>query len=249
MASLLDIYRQNDPEKARLEAEKKALEAKRSSAISGIQTIGSGGLSLGDIDKWLTDNPDAQYFRIGNGGSVNDSRLRGGNPFGMMNMGGAGLGQGQVDGKGPTDSRGGGWYDTDAAIVSQDTDENQKSIFRYATVQPRAADAKGKKGEQATIGINWTPEEFYKQNGFDWSADDGMIVSRNEYGQLKERIKASDTSGFLNAPQKYPERKVTSPNIVDDLVSTEQKKKPVTKATILTGAPEGLGGGGTILGG
>lgn len=236
MASLLDIYRKN-PEEQRLEAERKALQAKRDSAISGVQTIGKGGLSLGDIDKWLADNPDAQYFRIANGGGVKDNRYRGGTlqPGPRGGLMGA--------------TRTGGWNDSDAAIVSQDSDERSKSIFRYATVQPRAADAKGKKGEKATIGINWTPSEFYKQYGFDWNEADGMIVSRAEYGKLKEQIKARDTSGFLNAPTKYPERKVDSPAVVDDLAFQQSKKKPVTKATILSGAPEGLGGGGTILGG
>ncbi len=240
MASLLDIYRKN-PEEERLAAEKKALEAKRTAALSGVQTIGKGGVSLGDIDKWLADNPDAQYFRIGNGGSVNDARLRGGS---FMMPGSAAARDAAQN-----DPRRGGWFDTDAAIVSQDSDERSKSIMRYATVQPRAADAKGKKGEKATIGINWTPSEFYKQYGFDWDANDGMIVSRAEYGKLKEQIKAKDSSGFLNAPTKYPERKVDSPAVVDDLAFQQSKKKPVTKATILSGAPEGLGGGGTILGG
>lgn len=155
-------------------AAKKAAEA-RSKAVSGVTTVGKGGVTFATIDKWLADNPDAEYFRIA------DSTKKVGT--GYMRRDSAGMSSDQA-----------------AAIVGQDRDKGNSVIRRYATVQAAGATAKGKRGEQATVGINYTPTDFYKANGFEYSAADGFILSRNEYNKLKESAaKKGKADQFLSA--------------------------------------------------
>lgn len=236
MASILDIYRKD-----------------RSSLIGEVPVIGKGALTLKEIDTWLTDNPDAQYFRIENTGNLIDA-----NPMGMIN------GR-EVS---PTEYRsllpytGGGVAPVDpetaartnsglaSAIVAQDSDRGNMRYLSYTQAQMMGVPGTRKSQGIAppTIAINYEPGSFYGTNGLEYDKNDGMILSREEYGRFKEQVVAQDKSGFLKNPTKSPERRVDSPNVVDDLVFT-QKQKPASKNTILSGAPDGLGAGGTILGG
>lgn len=155
-------------------AAKKAAEA-RSKAVSGVTTVGKGGVTFATIDKWLADNPDAEYFRIA------DSDKKVGT--GYQRRDDAGLSSDQA-----------------AAIVGSSSDSGNSVIRRYATVQAAGATSKGKRGEQATVGINYTPTDFYKANGFEYSAADGFILSRAEYGKLKESAaKKGKSDQFLSA--------------------------------------------------
>lgn len=155
-------------------AAKKAAEA-RSKAVSGVTTVGKGGVTFSTIDKWLADNPDAEYFRIA------DSTKKVGT--GYMRRDSAGMSSDQA-----------------AAIVGQDSDAGNSVIRRYATVQAAGATATGKRGEQATVGINYTPSDFYKANNLTYSASDGYILSRAEYNSLKEQAaKKGSGDQFLSA--------------------------------------------------
>ena len=155
-------------------AAKKAAEA-RNKAVSGVTTVGKGGVTFATIDKWLADNADAEYFRIGDATSKVGNGYRRRDDAGMSS-------------------------DQAAAIVGQDRDKGNSVIFRYATVQAAGATSKGKRGEQATVGINYTPTDFYKANGFEYSAADGFILSRAEYGKLKESAaKKGKSDQFLSA--------------------------------------------------
>ena len=163
---LQKAYKADDAKKA---------AAAREKSLSGVKTIGSGGVTFANIDKWLTANPDAEYFRITNSATK------------------VGTGYMRRDDAGESS-------DQAAAIVGQDRDKGNSVIRRYATVQAAGATAKGKRGEQATVGINYTPTDFYKANSLEYSAADGFILSRAEYGKLKESAaKKGKSDQFLSA--------------------------------------------------
>lgn len=160
------------------EAKKKAADAKK--LVDGVASVGSGPVTFADIDKWLADNPDAQYFRIGNGGgSVQGARsyVVKGNPFGAI---GGAAGREAAD-SGELQM----WSDNDAAIVGQDIDKQTRDIFRYANISA-APTRQGKRGEKATVGQQYTGSSFFTDNGIEYNTNYGMIYSRDEYGKLKE---------------------------------------------------------------
>lgn len=161
-------------------AAKKEAEA-RNKAVSGVTTVGKGGVTFATIDKWLADNADAEYFRIADSDKKVGTGYRRRDDAGMSS-------------------------DQAAAIVGQDRDKKNSVIRRYATVQAAGATSKGKRGEKATVGINYTPTDFYKANGFEYSAADGFILSRAEYNKLKESAaKKGKSDQFLSAgPEKKP---------------------------------------------
>lgn len=163
---LADKYDDEAKAKAKAEAAQKA--------IGGVASVGKGATTFADIDKWLDANPDAQYFRIENGGnSVREARS-------YTNEYGA-------------------WDDNSAAIVGQDRDKGARDIFRYANIS--AADVRtGKRGEKATVGAQYTPSSFFKDNGIDYKSDYGLVYSRDEYGKLKEWASTKGKSDqFLSA--------------------------------------------------
>lgn len=156
------------------EAKAKAAADAAKKAISGVASVGKGAVTFADIDKWLDANPDAQYFRIENGGnSVREPRSYT-NEYGS-------------------------WSDNDAAIVGQDRDKGARDIFRYANIT--AADVrKGKRGEKATVGAQYTPSSFFSDNGIAYNSSYGMVYSRDEYGALKEWASTKGKSDqFLSA--------------------------------------------------
>lgn len=174
------------------QAAKKKAEADKK-LVDGVASVGSGPVTFGDIDKWLADNPDAQYFRIGNGGgSVPGARsyVVSGNPFGAIG-GAAGR-----DGDAANVQM---WSDNDAAIVGQDIDKQVRDIFRYANISA-APTRKGKRGEQATVGQQYTGSSFFTDNGIEYNTSYGMVYSRDEYGKLKEWASSVGKSDqFLSA--------------------------------------------------
>ena len=89
------------------EKEKAAKEsaAKAKDLVNGVGVVGKGATTFAEIGKWLADNPDAQYFRIDNGGSsVNEARS-----YVVQ------YGDSSVDGSPGAQY----WSDNDAAIVWQ----------------------------------------------------------------------------------------------------------------------------------
>lgn len=159
------------------DAAKAEAEAKRiGDLISGVGSVGKGAVTFSQIDKYLADNPDAKYFRIENGGNnVGKAARSYTNDFGT-------------------------WSDNDAAIVGQDSDKGARDIFRYANISA-ATPRTGKRGEKATVGIQYSPSSFFKDNEIaDYKSDYGMIYSRDEYGALKEKAASIGKSDkFLSA--------------------------------------------------
>lgn len=148
---------------------------KAQKAISGVASVGKGAQTFADIDKWLDENPDAEYFRIENGGTNAANIARSyTNEYGT-------------------------WADNDAAIVGQDSDKWTRDIFRYANIS--AADVRqGKRGEKSTVGVKYTPSDFFKTNEIEYKSDYGMVYSRAEYGKLKESAaKMGKSDQFLSA--------------------------------------------------
>jgi len=156
------------------EAAAKAAAEKASKAISGVKTVGKGATTFATIDKWLADNPDAEYFRIENGGkSVREPRSY--------------------------TNQYGSWSDNDAAIVGQDRDKGARDIFRYANISA-ANPRTGKRGEKATVAAQYTPSAFFEANDIAYKSDYGMVYSRDEYGKLKEwASKKGKSDQFLSA--------------------------------------------------
>ena len=157
-----------------------AKKANADKLIGGIKIVNKGATTFGEIDKWLSDNPNEQYFRIGNGGSrVKEAR-------------------GYETGNGM-------WTDNDAAIVGQERDKGTRDIFRYANFSPMPP-RQGKRGEKATVSGQYNPSSFFKDNGIDYNTQYGMIYSRDEYGKVKESAaKHGKGDRFLEAGQKLPE--------------------------------------------
>lgn len=163
------------------EAAAKAKQAAFDKALAAVPTISKGATSFADIDAWLSKNPDAQYFRIGNdGNTVKKARSY---TFGQKN---------------------GQWDDNDAAIVGQNSDKGARDIFRYANIS--AANVRtGKRGEKATVGKQYNGGSFFDQAGVAYNSSYGMVLSRDEYGQLKEwSAKAGASDQFLKTYQKNP---------------------------------------------
>lgn len=156
-------------------------EARTMQELSSIKSVGKGAQTFADIDKWLADNPDEQYFRIENGGDNTKGYSR------------------TYTGKYGT------WSDNDAAIVGQDKDKEKRDIFRYANIS--AADIRtGKRGEKSTVGMQYSPSRFFSDKNIEYKSDYGLVYSRDEYGKLKESAaKAGKSDRFLEAPKKTPE--------------------------------------------
>lgn len=154
-------------------------EAKAKKAIGGVKSVGKGAVTFADIEKWLDANPDEKYFRIDNGGkTVGEAR--------------------SYTGKYGT------WSDNDAAIVGQNRDKGARDIFRYANIS--AADVRtGKRGEKSTVGLQYSPSSFFKENSIEYNSSYGMVYSRDEYGALKNKAaKIGKSDRFLEAPVKKP---------------------------------------------
>jgi len=209
------------------QAERDAYVKRHSELVSGISTIGKGAVSFKDIDTYLKENPDTQFFRIGNGGRVSGrDKMR------------SGTGQHT-------------WLDSNAAI-SNDTDKFKTQDRRYVNISP-AGSVRGKWSESG-IGIAYTPQEFYKANNLQFFGDDGLILSRDEYGKLKENVKAKDKSGFLVQHEKQAGTRIERGTAKDDgnIVLNKRRRGP-SNETILTDREGGLGTGtalsqATILG-
>lgn len=179
-------------DKAKAEAENKRigdLEAE-------LPSVGKGAVTFAQVDKFLTDNPDAKYFRIDNGGnSVKEPRSYR-TSFGK-------------------------WDDNSAAIVGQDSDKRSRDIFRYANISamtPRT----GKRGEKATVGLQYEPSSFFKDNSGTYKTDYGLVYSRDEYGKLKSQ------AAEIGKADRFLEAAVQKPALSSDYGRN-------TKSTILTG--------------
>lgn len=177
-AALQSLYGNNKLTPAQEKA--KAAEDKRiSDTLGGVTTIGKGAMTFANIDKYLADNPDAQYFRIEN--TINAPS--GGLKNGMMN---AAVSKAAKQGI--------------ASIVGQDSDAKaKKGKERYANVTANG-------GDGAVVGLKYTPSSFFKDNSIEYNSDYGMIYSREEYGKLKEDAASKGKSDrFLEAAVKKPE--------------------------------------------
>lgn len=165
-------------DKAKAEAAEKA---RIDAALGGVKTISKGATTFDQIDQWLSANPDAQYFRIGNdGNTVNKPRSY---TFGQK------YGQ---------------WDDNDAAIVASKADQGARDIFRYTNISA-ANPRTGKRGEKATISQQYSGGSFFKENNIGYNSSYGMILSRDEYGALKN-MAAQKGAGdqFLKAYSQTP---------------------------------------------
>lgn len=161
-------------------AEKARIEA----ALKAVPVVAKGATRFDEIDKFLADNPDAQYFRIDNGGSILGSGARSYN------------------------GKYGQWDDNGAAIVSSAYDQSHRDIHRYANISP--ADLRvGKRGEQPTIAQQYEPGAFFKDNNIAYNTSYGMIYSRDEYGKLKNWASSvAGPNGFLSQPEQNPGQRV-----------------------------------------
>lgn len=190
--SMVERYQsQKDAEEqARLEAERRA------GLINGVPVASQGATRFEEIDTWLNANPDAQYFRIGNNGkSVSSPRS-----YFVDSQGNRQIpnfaGNGVEANKGLSM-----WNDNSAALVSTAADQGARDIFRYINVSamtPRT----GKRGEKATFGEKYNGGEFFSSNNLQYSPDDGIIMSREEYGALKESLRTKGAGGFFQY-EKY----------------------------------------------
>ena len=162
-------------DKAKAEAESKRI----GDLVGALPSAGKGAVTFSEIDKFLTDNPDAQYFRIDNGGNSVKQPRSYNTDFGR-------------------------WDDNSAAIVGQDSDKSSRDIFRYANIS--AADPRtGKRGEKATVGIKYTPSSFFKENTAEYKTDYGLVFSREEFGKLKESAaEMGKADRFLEAAVQKP---------------------------------------------
>lgn len=187
-------------------------------AIADIPVVGKGAVTFEDIDKWVASNPDAQYFRIANGGnSVREPRAYT-NKYGM-------------------------WNDNDAAIVSQNSDKGARDIFRYMNIS--AADPRtGKRGEKATIGMQYSPGEFFAKNGLEYNTGYGQIYSLAEYGALKERVKATGKADWLTQYEKQAGERPAIEGATQEGPASKRRLQQM----ILGGDEDDLGGKTTILG-
>lgn len=170
-AKLQEAYDRDADAAAKAEAEAKRV----GDLVQGVSSVGKGAVTFAQIDKYLADNPDAEYFRIENGGNnVGKAARSYTNDFGT-------------------------WSDNDAAIVGQDSDKGARDIFRYANISA-ATPRTGKRGEKATVGIQYSPSAFFETNKAEYKSDYGMIYSRDEYGKLKEQAaKIGKSDQFLSA--------------------------------------------------
>lgn len=189
--SMVDRYQsqQEAEEKARLEAERRA------GLINGVPVAASGATQFSKIDEWLTKNPEAKYFRIDNNGSSVPSPRSyavSGNP--VEGMGGAYQ-------QGDNPARPQYWTDNSAALVSTLEDTQTRDIFRYTNISA-APVRQGKRGETPTFGRQYTGGEFFTSNNIQYGADDGIIMSREEYGALKESLRSAGAGGFFQY-EKY----------------------------------------------
>jgi len=83
--------------------------------------------------------------------------------------------------------------------VGQDSDKGARDIFRYANISA-ATPRTGKRGEKATVGLQYSPSSFFKDNEAEYKTDYGMVYSRDEYGKLKESAaKLGKNDKFLSA--------------------------------------------------
>lgn len=167
-----------------------AAAEQRAALINGVPVASQGATRFEAIDQWLNDNPDAKYFRIGNSGnSVSGARSY------------------QIDAKGNRVTNFGynsdaqqastyTWSDNSAALVSTEADQGARDIFRYINVSAMAP-REGKRGEKATFGQTYNGGEFFSSNNLQYSPDDGIIMSREEYGALKESLRAKGAGGFF----------------------------------------------------
>lgn len=167
--------------KAMRDAYEREQTAKRAKeAVDGIATAGSGAVTFADIDKWLADNPDAEYFRVSRDQSkvVNNGWLFGG--------------ERQTIG-------------SEAAIVGQEYDQNVKHASeRYAHVGAVSSEDKSGSrrthGNKATVDVTYNPSSWFADNGFEYDPSYGLIYSRDEYGKLKEQAsKQGKSDQFLSA--------------------------------------------------
>lgn len=162
-------------DKAKAEAENKRIQG----LVDAIPTAGKGALTFQEVDKFLDANPDAQYFRIDNGGNTVKSARSYNTSFGR-------------------------WDDNSAAIVGQDSDKSSRDIFRYANISA-ATPRTGKRGEKATIAAQYEPSSFFKDNNAAYKTDYGMVYSRDEYGKLKEfAAEKGKADRFLEAAVQKP---------------------------------------------
>lgn len=183
MASAYERMQQSYDEQQRADAIRQRQEA----ALSAIPEISTGPVQFSAIDTWLSQNPEAKYFRIGN------------------------QGKNTMNARTYTNGKYGQWSDNDAAIVSTPTDANSRDIFRYINVA--AADPRtGKRGETATFGEQYSGGSFFQENGMDYNSRYGIVMSREEYGALKENLKKKGAQGFLQ--YERPQKNVEPPDTV-----------------------------------
>lgn len=184
-----------------LEAQRKAQE--RAKAVAGIPVIGKGGTTIAKIDEYLRANPDVKYFRIADGGKVNDGRVRA-----YMPIPGTGQAQGSQNSNNRKPPKYYKFTDGSAAIVATDRDVRSKVFNRYGNYAA-VGSASGRRGERPTIGITAKPGSFYSEFGYDYDPRDGLILSRDDFGSVKESFRARDKSGFLNDPGQYAGKSIT----------------------------------------
>lgn len=205
--------------KSDAQAAAKSEAARIQSLLGGVATVGKGAVTFDDIDKFVAANPEAQFFRIANGGN---------------NVGKAARSY---------TNKYGSWSDNDAAIVSQDSDKGARDIFRYMNIS--AADPRtGKRGEKATIGMQYAPGEFFATNNIGYKSDYGQIYSLAEYGKLKESVKATGKADWLTQYEKQAAEKP----VVEGQTQEGTASKRRIQQMILGGDEDELGGASTILG-
>jgi len=157
-------------------------KTKAAQMLASVPVVGKGATTFADIDRYLTENADAKYFRIANGGNIDSARSYQ-TPYGQ-------------------------WSDNSAALVSDNkADVGSRDIFRYINVSP-ASVRTGKRGETPTYGLQYVPSDFYKETGGQYSTEDGYVLSREEFGKLKEQLKAKGAGGF-DAAKTRPQDPVT----------------------------------------
>ncbi|MDX9690544.1 MAG: hypothetical protein RBT70_08830 [Alphaproteobacteria bacterium] len=157
------------------------------STLKGVPVIGSGALSFADVDKWLADNPDAQYFRIGGGGNAAivgsaDDKKRPANQRYATNQREA-----QGNATISTSYSPSSWFKENK--ISYDTDPMQ-------AVQSSGG---GQRTGLVGFGAAIRQQQQYQEQF-------GLIYSRDEYGKLKESYaKKGKGDRFLEAATRKPE--------------------------------------------
>lgn len=213
---LSEYYGKDSADEAKKKAEAEA--ARVQGLINSVPVAGNGPVTFADIDKWIAANPTAQYFRIGNDAPNTQNARSYTNEYGT-------------------------WADNYAAIVSQDSDKGARDIFRYMNISA-ATPRQGKRGEKATIGMQYQPGEFFAQNNIGYKSDYGQIYSLKDYGSLKEQVKATGQADWLTQYEKQAAEKA----VVEGQTQEGQASKRRVQQMILGGDEDELGGISTILG-